>query len=156
MWTGWPGYRGALTPTEWNAQVHNALVDRDERAGGTERALANCFLTLRLLALVQGGVVTVIAWSAYRHPILAVVALVGSGVESAVVVCWSRRPPGLRQPGLVALDVGWAFVGLLLMGFATTEVDRTAWVNWMPPFTYSSTAVVAVGVPGCCGPGGWR
>ena len=148
-----PGDRGRLTHPGWLGPGQAGPDQGDDAAARTERALANCFLTLRLLALVQGGVVTVIAWPSFVRPWLALTVVVVSGAESVVVIGWCRRPAGLRQRPLVVLDVVWAFLGLVLMGFATTQTDRTAWVNWMPPFTYSTTAVVAVGM--ALRPGVW-
>jgi signal transduction histidine kinase len=146
MLTTWSRTRGSLTHS---ARAGQRLPHGDRSgnaAARTERGLANCFVWLRLLALVQGSVVTVIAWSSFRHPLVDLWALVGSGAESAVVIWWCRRPAGLQQRRLVALDVGWAVVGLVLLALATTSMDRTAWVNWMAPFTYSTAAVAAVGV----------
>ena len=153
MLTVWARTRGRSTHAGRPDPVR-ARADRSgDAAARTERALANCFLTLRLLLLAQGCVVTAIAWTSFQHPSVALMALAGSGAESAVAIRWSRRPAGLRQRRLVALDAGWAAAGLVLLAVATTEADRTAWVNWMAPLTYSTAALAAVGTtvrPGAC------
>lgn len=147
----WSRDKSTLILAGWRLrwQAH----DQSDAWARTERALANSFLLMRLLLLLQGCVVTLIAWPSFHYPWMDLAALVGSGGESAVAIAWSRQPAGLGQRRLVALDAGWAVAGLILLAVATTEADRTAWVNWMAPFTYSTAALAAVGTtlrPGMC------
>ena len=115
----------------------------DERARA-EYAVLLCFLTVRTITLVQGGVNTATAWRSYRRPrlVLATLGLVAAESAWLAVRCLKRR--AVDDPVVAVVDTVVGLAGLGALAAGTTVDDRTAWVNWMCPLTYNTAAVAAI------------
>jgi signal transduction histidine kinase len=118
-----------------------------ERASA-EQAIAVGLLTVRVVHLLQGVVCLATGWKAYRRPRLALVLLLASGAEATWLArrAWSKR--SFSDPELAWIDTGFGIGGLCVMAAATQPDDRTAWLNWMCPLTFGTTAAATVAIEG--------
>ncbi len=98
----------------------------------------------RCLLLSLATIVTAIAWGSYRRPGIALAVLVVAIVESTAVFWWTGRRRVLDQPLVIWADTALAAIGLVALAAATVPVDRTAWVNWMEPLSYSTVVAAAI------------
>jgi signal transduction histidine kinase len=122
-------------------------LEISERASA-ERAIAFGLLTIRALHIVQGIVAVAAGWKAYRRPRLALGLLLASAGEAAWLLkrAWASR--SFSDPRLAWFDAGFGMAGLCLIGTTIEPEDRTAWLNWMCPLTYGTTAAATVALEG--------
>lgn len=113
----------------------------------SEKAIFLAVLSLRGMHLVQGTVSTAMAWRSYRHPRLAAVTLAVSAAESVWLAtrCWDRE--AVDDPASAWIDTAVGIGGLVTLAVATTDEDRTTWMNWMLPITVDSVNVAATSLP---------
>lgn len=104
------------------------------------------FAVARCLLLGLAAIVTAIAWASYRRPGIALAVLVVGFVESAALFWRTGRHRVLAPALLIWADTGLAAIGLVVLAWATIPVDRTAWVNWMEPLSYSVVCAAAIGL----------
>jgi signal transduction histidine kinase len=118
-----------------------------ERAAA-EQVIAIGLLTVRSLHIFQGAVCLATGWKAYKRPRLALGLLAASCVEAAFLTSRSWRGRAFRDSRLAWFDAGYGATGLCLMAVATQDDDRTAWLNWMCPLTFGTTAAATVAIEG--------
>jgi signal transduction histidine kinase len=124
----------------------------DQRAA-SERAALVSFITVRSMHVLQGVICLATGWHAYRRPRLALATLVAFVAESTWLIrrCWVRKAYNETMPAIV--DVGIGLAGLGAIAFATTDEDRTAWLNWVCPLTFGTAAGTALATSRSIGAG---
>jgi len=110
-----------------------------------ESALLWAFLAIRAVHLVQGALCVASGWSTYRRPRLAAAVLGGVGAESMWLILRSANRRDVDQLA-ARVEALTGAGGLLGLAAATWVEDRTTSLNWMLPFTVSSTAPFVLGV----------
>lgn len=135
---------------EESSGAHEEL---DDLQGGDVRARAEAailvlFLSARAGDLIVGAVCSATSWRSYRRPRLMLATLGVSVAESAWLArrCWRRGALDEALPAWV--DGATAAAGLVALAGATKVEDRTSWVNWMCPLSFSSIGALALGLPG--------
>jgi len=136
-----------MNPAVGGYEGSSTQLEVSERASA-EQVIAVGLLTVRVVHLIQGVVCLTTGWKAYRRPRVALGLLVASGLEAAWLTrrAWSDRSFSNSQ--LAWIDAAFGIGGLCVMSAATQPDDRTAWLNWMCPLTFGTTAASTVAIGG--------
>ena len=113
-----------------------------------ERGIALGLLTVRSLHLAQGIITLASGWKAYRRPKTALALLLASIIESGWLAHRALSARSYADPDLAWIDTGFGVAGLVVMAVTTAEDDKTAWINWMCPYTFGTTAGGAAAIRG--------
>lgn len=123
----------------------------DDEEPGSARARAEwtvlrCFFVVRFFQLLNGVVCTFTAWRSYRRPRLVLATLAAAIIETGLLARHCSKRRAFDEPTPALIDVAVGVGGLVALAAGTTIEDRTAWVNWMCPFSYGSVAAAAGGL----------